>query len=156
MFEQLHDVEKFELLKISGLILGITISSAIMLLIGSSSFKGKVSDMLFNIGRISIIIGFISLVSTAFIFFSMEDIDSDEVLESNLKQKYGIERVITDDGRYPIQATIGTEQFIQVETTDNRKAVFILTQNLDTFEPTLEELVDNGTSEAVNLEDITK
>lgn len=79
-----------------------------------------------------------------------------EAVENNLKQKYDISSVIDDNPMYEINPQKSEEQPIQVEAPDGRKAVFILTQEMDTFEPTLSELVDNGTAGSVTLEEITK
>lgn len=79
-----------------------------------------------------------------------------EAVENNLKQKYDISSVIDDNPMYEIDPQKSEEQLIQVEAPDGRNAVFILTQDMDTFEPTLHELLDNVTSETLTLEDITK
>lgn len=69
-------------------------------------------------------------------------IPSAENLQSNLKMKYGIEGIV-DDTRYPIDYTSADPQKILVELPDEREAVFVLTQNFETQEPTLEDITTN-------------
>lgn len=155
MFEPLYNVTKINLLVIFVDTLAFSILATLFLFVISYAFKEKISDLLFKMGIFTLVLGFLSvfaLLSTAFV---MESVDSHAALEDNLKQKYDIEQVIEDD-KYQIDTRLETEQFIQVETTDGRKAVFNLTQDMDTFEPTLSELVDNGTAGPVTLEEITK
>lgn len=79
-----------------------------------------------------------------------------ENLEKNLKQKYDIASIVDDDPKYKIYPQLEREQLILVEAKDGKQGAFFLTQNHDTSEPTLHELVDNEASEPLTLEDITK
>lgn len=155
MFEPLYSVTE---VNISVILLNISLVSCItafVLFTISYLFKQKVSDFLFMMGVPPLVLAFLSVFALIVTALVTESVDSHAALENNLKQKYDIAQIIEDD-RYEIDTTLETEQFIQVETTDGRKAIFNLTQNMDTFEPTLSELVDNGQAGPVKLEEITK
>lgn len=155
MFEPLYNVVSVNLSVIFINILSFSIIATLVLFTISYCFKQKVSDMLFRIGIFTLVLGFLSMAALIATSLLAERVDSRAALENNLKQKYDIEQVIEDD-KYQLDITLETDQLIQVETTDGRKAIFTLTQDMETFEPTLSELVDNGTAGPVTLEEITK
>lgn len=155
MFEPLYSVTEVNISVILLNILLVSFITAFVLFTISHLFKQKVSDFLFMMGVPPLVLAFLSVFALIVTALVTESVDSHAALENNLKQKYDIAQIIEDD-RYEIDTTLETEQFIQVETTDGRKAIFNLTQNMDTFEPTLSELVDNGQAGPVKLEEITK
>ena len=155
MFEPLYNVTEINAYVIILNTLAFSFITSILLLVISFFLKGKVYMVVSNIMFSTLALGILCVVALNVTVLIAENVDSHAALENNLKQKYDIEQVIEDD-KYQIDTTLETDQFIQVETTDGRKAVFTLTQDMDTFEPTLSELVDNGAAGPVTLEEITK
>lgn len=79
-----------------------------------------------------------------------------EAFENNLKQKYDITSIVDDNPLYKVNLRKSGEQLILVENEDEKQGAFFLTQNMDTFEPTLHELTNNDNGGSLTLEDITK
>ena len=155
MFEPLYDVERLHLATISARILGYSIGASLLFIVGSNAFTGKFGTALHRLFLVSLTLAFVSLCGAAILPITAQGIDAENVLGKNLKQKYDIEKVVSDSS-YILRPYLETEQLIMVETTDGREAVFKLTQNFNTFEPTLHESVDNEDSASVTLKDITK
>lgn len=155
MFEPLYDVERLHLATISAHVLGYSIGASLLFIIGSNVFTGKFGTALYRLFLMSLTVACVSLCATGILPLTAQDVDAENVLGQNLKQKYDIEKVVSDSS-YILRPYLETEQLIMVETADGREAVFKLTQNPDTFEPTLHESVDNADSAPVTLKDITK
>lgn len=79
-----------------------------------------------------------------------------EAFENNLKQKYDITSIVDDNPMYKVRPQTSREQLILVENKDGQQGAFFLTQDMDTFEPTLKELTNNDGGSSLTLEDIQK
>lgn len=156
MFEPLYDVTRTSILDIFTPVFIYSMAVGLVFLLVASFPLGKWVKPVLVLAGSAVFTGFLAACIMFVTLFVTEDISSDDALENNLKQKYDIAQVIDDDPKYKVSSALETEQFIQIETTDGKKAVFFLTQNMNTFEPTLHELVDNGTAGPVTLEEITK
>lgn len=156
MFEPLYDVTRTSIIDIFALVFIYSFAVALVLFLVASFLREKWAKPVLVLACSGVFTGIMAACIMVVTLFVTEDIASDEALENNLKQKYDIAKVIDDDPKYKVSSALETEQFIQVETTDGKKAVFFLTQNMNTFEPTLHELVDNGIAGPVALKDITK
>lgn len=154
IFEDIYS-ENIELLgRILFIVMFLLVLASLLLIVRIAENTGK-KRMKLIIWSASCMCATIAMGVTA----SILDIDpfDKEAIERNLQQKYDIASVIDTDPRYNTKyPEYSGEQLILVETKDGDKTAFFLTNDNETSEPTLHELVDNEGKEAVRLEDISK
>lgn len=116
------------------------------------SREQKLSEILFVSGFVLFIASF--SVGVAFGIQS-----TPENLEVNIKQKYDIASIDLNSHVYDIHPFSSDDQVIKVELMDGTDALFILSQNLETWEPTLDNMPANsgepGTAN-ISVQEITK
>lgn len=131
----------------------ITLLIAFVFLMVAIASEGKRHTNSIIIAWVLIVLVIISMA--VFVFWNPEKINR-EAFENNLKQKYDIEAIIEDDPMYKVRPQTSREQLILVENKDGQQGAFFLTQDMDTFEPTLKELTNNDGGSSLTLEDIQK
>lgn len=134
---------------ISGFAVCLILMIAAIIMVTKSD---KLSTILFMSGFVLFMISFSLGVAMAIQ-------TNPENLEGNIKQKYEIESIDLTSDAYEVSPLSPDSQIVKVELLDGTDALFVLTQNTDTWEPTLDNLPTNsgepGTAD-ISVQDITK
>lgn len=114
-------------------------------------------------GKYILIPGSITIAAWILTLFVLGHVDttrdqSKSILESNVKTKYDVDEIRFETSNGKTKATKTSEQEVQV-VVDNKRYIFHLTQDPETWEPTLSDPPipgGNSPSTALSAEDLLK